>query len=76
LQKAIDGRIQYLVRILNEIAPESRGHEIVVDHIGIERRGIGGIRQMKSNSLHGRDEGLAGGLQIRGCGRVFRGQGA
>ena len=66
LQKCIDRRIQIIVGLLGQIAPQPRRDQIVVDGIGLERRGIRRVRQVQANALHGRDEGLSSTLQLIG----------
>ena len=42
------------------------GEQIVVDYVGLERGGIGRVRQIHPYALQGCDKGLARGIEIGG----------
>ncbi len=69
LHELIDCRVQTLVGLFDQIAPESGRNEIAVDCVGLERAGIRRFRQVQANALHGRDEFLTGAVRIGGGGR-------
>ena len=59
-----------------EIAPQSRRNKIVIDRIGLERRGIRHVGLAQTDTLHGGHELLAGCLAVRRRLRAESGSGS